>query len=903
MKIILWIILLSLTSSVYAQSNIAQPVILSDDIGEYPLGLHVDILEDTNGQLTIEQVSSADYDKQFKPSQAKVPNLGFTDSVYWVRFLAKDDSQQPKQWYLEMAHTSMQQISFYRPRIEGAGFLRQQTGFIWPFQSRDMAHQTFVFKLSLRPQIEQTFYLRFDSGGDAMTLPLTIWSFDAFFQKNKIELLLAGLFFGSLLIMIGYNTFLFLFLREKSYLYYVLFVTSFFGHEFLYRGFLSPYLGSDWNPIIVSFCLALTLIFSLKFTNTFLATKTRVPKLHQFTTFLLAMWGLLTILFVFVVSRSVIAHVFEVLLIAVSLLTIFMAAFITWRQGYEAARYFLIAWMMLVITGTIITLVRLELLPSSILTEYGYQIGAILLVLLLSLALADKINIFRTEKEKAQINALKVSQENENLIREQAVILEKQVAERTAELATAKKRAEVANRTKSTFLANMSHELRTPLNGILGYAQILQRDPSLATGQQHGLTIIEQSGNHLLNLINDVLDLAKVESGKIELYQIDFHLPSLINSVAEIIKIRAKHKDLHFGLEMADDLPSGVHGDERRLRQILLNLLGNAIKFTDQGSVTLTVHFNQPNAQCCFKIADTGTGIASENLAHIFEPFKQVGKQEKQAKGTGLGLAISKNLVELMGGQLHVSSQRNVGTQFWFEIVLPIVTDYYGVAQVTQQHQIIGITGDSPKILIVDDNLDNQAVLVDLLALLGFSIETANDGRDGLEKAIGWQPNAIITDLIMPTMDGFELIRQLRQTPILKEAVIIASSASVYEQDKKKSLAAGSDAFLPKPIQAKTLLEQLQHHLNLSWVYSNPVTETVEPNNSSEAMVLPPLETLKKFYELSLMGDVKRLKKQVATLAESEAQLKPFVTKMQAFLNKYQVNELIEWFEGQITNG
>jgi len=239
MKIILGFILLSLTSYLYAQSNIEQPVIFNNDIGQYPLGLHVDILEDTNGELTIDQVSSAAYQTQFKPSQAKVPNFGFSNSPYWVRFRVKDDSQQPKQWYLEMAHPSMQQMSFYRPRIEGTGFWRKQTGFTWPFQSREIAHQTFVFKLALRPKIEPTFYLRFDSGGDSMTLPLTIWSFKAFFQKTQIEQLFAGFLFGTLLVMIGYNTFLFLFLRENSYLYYVLFVTSFFCHELLYRGFLS----------------------------------------------------------------------------------------------------------------------------------------------------------------------------------------------------------------------------------------------------------------------------------------------------------------------------------------------------------------------------------------------------------------------------------------------------------------------------------------------------------------------------------------------------------------------------------------------------------------------------------------------------------------------------------------
>ncbi|MFS8118455.1 MAG: PAS domain S-box protein, partial [Microcoleus sp.] len=347
-------------------------------------------------------------------------------------------------------------------------------------------------------------------------------------------------------------------------------------------------------------------------------------------------------------------------------------------------------------------------------------------------------------------------------------------------MAKAKEAAEAANRAKSEFLANMSHELRTPLNGIMGYAQILQRSKVLNEEDRSRIDVIYQCGSHLLTLINDILDLSKIEAQKVELMPTDFHFPAFLQGVAEMCRIRAELKGIQFHFPSSPELPIGIRADEKRLRQVLINLLSNAIKFTDAGTVTFIVSF-ATEAKIRFEIRDTGTGIAQDQLQTIFQPFEQVGDRRRQTEGTGLGLAISKRIVELMGSTIQVQSEMNVGSIFWFDVDLYQAEEWVKTSQIDHRGQIIGIKDRQPKIVVIDDKWANRSVISNLLSPIGFEVSEANDGQEGWEKIVEVQPDLIVTDLLMPELDGYELIKRVRDSENFKDIVIIVSSASVFE--------------------------------------------------------------------------------------------------------------------------
>lgn len=472
----------------------------------------------------------------------------------------------------------------------------------------------------------------------------------------------------------------------------------------------------------------------------------------------------------------------------------------------------------------------------------------------------------------------------------------------TRALEQERKRAEALaelDRAKSQFLANMSHELRTPLNGILGYAQILKKGKTLSDHQKNGLGIIHQCGEHLLNLINEVLDISKIEARKMQLYPKNIHFPEFLEGIAEICRIRAEQKGIKLMYETLTQIPKAIRADEKRLRQVLINLLGNAVKFTEKGFITFKVGYQQEKFR--FQVEDTGIGIVQEQLEEIFLPFQQGGEKSRETEGTGLGLTISRQLVELMGSELKVKSTLGQGSIFWFDLELQEV-DKWDDDTNNWERNIIGFNGEKRKVLVVDDKWANRSVLVNLLEPLGFEVVEAINGLDGLNKACEFKPDLVFMDLVMPVMDGFEATRRLRTLPDLANVVVIAISASVFDFNQQQSQEVGCDGFIPKPFREADLLEKLRYHLGLEWIYEKgtPVIGTdfsLGPESGKESIVAPPAEEIAVLLDLAMRGDLKGLAQRATQLEELDQQWVPFATHLGQLAKGFKGKQLREFLK------
>jgi len=716
------------------------PVVISPDHGSYSLTTHLELFEDPSGNLTITDIVSHQTEGRFTPWTDGTPGFGFTSSAVWARFAIKNTLPHPLEYFLEIKYPLLDRLDLYIPS-DTQNFTVLSAGDSFPFKHRSIQYKNNILPIRLAPDEQKTFYLRCETTS-SLNLPLTLHSPASLAGEITLEQTLLGIYYGILLVMMIYNFFIYLGLKDSTYLYYVLFVLTYMLFQLSVNGMAFQYFWPNqiwWANNCTPFFIFLAYIFATQFTRYILDTPRNIPRIDT-----LLRVGLVLSIFGSILTLFVGYHLSIRLatLMSLTVVALIVAGFICMVKGYRPARYYFLAWSVSMLGVTVYALKTFGILPHTFITHWGIQIGSAWEVVLLSMGLADRFQLIKQEKEQLQtVYAKQLEKAHAELgksfreLEQFKNSLELLVEERTADLSRvneslaqeasdrqkAEARAEAASKAKSQFLASMSHEIRTPMNAILGMANLAVKMAETAKLQQY-LSIIQDSGKALLTLINDILDFSKIEAGRLDLECANFDLRETVESLADLFGKQAADKGLELLISVSSDAPCAIRGDSLRLRQILINLVNNAIKFTEKGVVVVTVRCeNQRDNRAIlhFFVRDTGSGINHDQIKQLFSAYTQADSSTSRLYGgTGLGLAISKQLVTLMGGEIHAESVPGKGSTFHFTINAELQPP-------EKQHPLIlPISVSSAKVMVATDHLFLRESLLEMLTGFGCMTES-----------------------------------------------------------------------------------------------------------------------------------------------------------------------------------